>query len=207
VSLDVESGTVRYAPEVIQHSEVSSFIGEEEPCRAFLVAWLCTEGGYLPVNIELEKGYSIGRPKRGARLDILLKHPDGTTYCLIEVKSPAEYAVDADRFIEGQLFNIAPLEPGRRVLAYATVDVSGEPAPSALSIDFAEGDTFASWVTSGRPAAASLPISYGQAAHEHLVKEGPTISDRMCPKLNIDYLRGGWGRRPRSVRRPAPQGP
>ena len=70
VSLDVEGGTVRYALEIIQHSEVFSFIGEEEPCRAYLVAWLCTEGGYLPANIELEKAYSIGRPKRGARLDL-----------------------------------------------------------------------------------------------------------------------------------------
>jgi len=189
VSLDVEGGTVRYALEIIQHSEVSSSIGEEEPCRAYLVAWLCTEGGYLPANIELEKAYSIGRPKRGARLDILLKHPDGTTYSLIEVKSPAEYAVDADRFIEGQLFNIAPLEPGRRVLAYATVDVNGEPAPSALSIEYADGDAFASWVASGRPSAASLPVSYGQAVHEHLVKGGANDLRPDVPQVDLDRLR------------------
>lgn len=32
---------------------------------------MCTDGGYLPANIELEKPYSVGRPKAGARLDIL----------------------------------------------------------------------------------------------------------------------------------------
>jgi hypothetical protein len=118
VKLDVAASTAQYGQELILHSDIGAFVGEEEPARAYLVAWLCTVGGYLPVNIELEKTYSIGRPKQGARLDILLNHPAGTPFALIEVKSPEEYGVDADRFIEGQLFNIAPLEPGRRVLAY-----------------------------------------------------------------------------------------
>ncbi len=172
VQLDVSTGTVRYGDEIILHSAISTYVGEEEPARAYLVAWLCTKGGYLPANIELEKAYSIGRPKLGARLDILVNYPDGTPYALIEVKSPVEFGVDPDRFIEGQLFNIAPHEKGSRVLAYTTVRVSETASPVVLAIGFTDGDKYSTWVSNGRPAAAEFPVSYGDATHEHLVNGG-----------------------------------
>src|SRR5882724_7762912 len=125
VVLDAATRTVRYSSEFILHEAIATFASEEEPARAYIVCWLCTKAGYLPSNIELEKRYSIGRPKAGAELDILVKRPDGTSYALIEVKAASDYDSDADKFIRGQLFNIAPHESGSRVLSYATVDLEG----------------------------------------------------------------------------------
>jgi hypothetical protein len=91
VQLDIQNRTVAYADEFQRGQAIYSYEGEEEPVRAYIVCWLCTLGGYLPGNIELEKRYSIGRPKggEGARLDVLVKRPDGVPYALIEVKAPA----------------------------------------------------------------------------------------------------------------------
>lgn len=121
VRLNSREKLVEYSPEIETGEQINSYEGEEEPCRAFIVAWLCTDGGYLPTNITLEKRYSIGRPKIGAELDILIKHANGDAYALIEVKSPIEYPIDQNKYIQGQLFNIAPHEQGASVLVYATV--------------------------------------------------------------------------------------
>ena len=146
VQLDADSHAVRYSTDIIQHREIHSYEGEEEPARAFLVAWLCTEGGYLPANIELEKEYSIGRPKVGGRLDILLKHPTGTPYALIEVKGPEEFESEQDKYIEGQLFNIAPLELGCSVLCFTTVESFDDTViPRAKTIAY--GEVLVAWFT------------------------------------------------------------
>src|ERR1700730_7211844 len=108
VRLNLVTHSVEYSREFEFGEEISDFTGEEEICRAFIVCWLCTIGGYLPNCIALERRYSIGRPKTGAELDILLRRVDGLAYALIEVKAPLDYTVDQDSFIKRQLFNIAP---------------------------------------------------------------------------------------------------
>jgi hypothetical protein len=59
VQLDIQNRTVAYADEFQRGQAIYSYEGEEEPVRANIVCWLCTLGGYLPGNIELEKRYSI----------------------------------------------------------------------------------------------------------------------------------------------------
>ncbi len=190
VELDVKKQTVRYASDFILHEAISTYVGEEEPTRAYLVAWLCTEGGYLPPNIELEKRYSVGRPKLGAENDILVKHPDGTTYALIEVKAPEEYDVDADKFIKGQLFDIAPLEPGCSVLAYVTVNVGGTNVSiRTKTIVYSPGDTLDTWKREARPASNELPANYGEPIHIHLEKGSSRDLREDATRAELDRLR------------------
>ena len=69
---------------------------DEEFVRAYLVARLVKELRYPATSIELEKGYTIGRPTwKSAQLDIrVLDHRTGKkpkTFMLIEVKRPDDY--------------------------------------------------------------------------------------------------------------------
>lgn len=171
VDLDIDEGVVQYGAEIKAHSALSSYSGEEEPVRALIVAWLCTGGGYLPANIELEKSYSVGRPKAGARLDILVNHADGRPYALIEVKAPVEYEIDSDKYIKGQLFDVSQHEAGASVLAYVTAEVATAVAIRALAIPLKPGLTFAQWAKS-RVAAADIPKNYGEPIHVHLARDG-----------------------------------
>ena len=189
VELDVTRQVVSYSPEIIQYETISTYVGEEEPCRALIVAWLCAQGGYLPANIELEKRYSIGRPSSDAELDILVTHPDGTSFALIEVKAPGEYETTPDIFIRGQLFGIAPLEPGCAVLSYATAHLVGREAEIvSMTIDYAVGTTFDSWAE-GRAAAALLPVNYGQPEHTHYVKGSGRDLRRDVTHADVEALR------------------
>ena len=172
VSLDPGEMTVSYSSDITQHEALGPYVGDEEPCRAYLVAWLCSEGGYLPTSLELEKRYSIGRPKVGAELDILLNHADGTPYALIEVKAPDEYEEEQDKFIRGQLFDLAPHEPGSSVLSYATVTQSDSGVEiESITIEYAAGYTFDEW-NEERPHSNNFPINYGEPIHEHFTKGG-----------------------------------
>jgi type I restriction enzyme M protein len=174
VSIDVDAHTVRYSDELIVHEDIRAYTGEEEPARAFVVTWLCTRGGYLPSNVELEKRHSVGRPKVGAKIDVLVKRPDGTTYALIEVKAPEEYDIGRDAYIEGQLFNVAPLEPGSSILAYVTTEVRADGTVNVRgqTVAYTPALTFAAWRNSGYAHSVNLPVNYGEAVHVPLIKGG-----------------------------------
>lgn len=187
MTLNVRTREVGYSDEIRQHEAITWTDGEEEAVRAYLVCWLCTVGGYLPVNLELEKRYSIGRPKVGAQLDILINRPDGTPYALIEAKSPDAWEVEAEKYIEGQLFNIAPHEPGVASLSFATVEVNGDVAPKATTIAY-EGQKFAQWRTK-RPSSEQLPANYGEPVHEHYTSQGPRDLKRSASQAELDRLR------------------
>lgn len=173
VVLDVAARIVRYSEEFQSTEVISEYVGEEEPARAYILCWLCVIGGYLPANIVLEKRYSIGRPKTGAELDILVQRPDGTTYALIEIKSPAEYDIDQDKYIKGQLFDLALHEPGVEVLSYATVSATGSDVYiHAKAIDYKVFGDFEAWRLS-RACGSAIPVTYGEPEHVHLVSGGP----------------------------------
>jgi len=172
VELDIDHNTVRYSADFILHESISSYTGDEEPVRAYIVCWLCTVGGYLPANIELEKRYSIGRPKVGAELDVLVKEADGTSYALIEVKARDEFESQADQAIEGQLYNIAPHEPGTRTLCYATINIlPGTIEIRSITIDYHAHPAFKGWKLS-RAASNAIPANYGVPLHVHLENGG-----------------------------------
>jgi type I restriction enzyme M protein len=188
VRLDVDAHTVEYSSDIIQHEDITWTAGDEEPVRAYIVCWLCTKAGYLPANLELEKPYSIGRPKRGAQLDILITRPDGTPYALIEVKSPDEWGIDANKFIEGQLFNIAPHEAGATVLSFATVEVQKTKLTiKSTTIPYAS-QSFAEWLD--KPASSSsIPTNYGEPFHEHYERDGARDLEPSPSRQELEKLR------------------
>ena len=187
MELDVGDRTVSYSPEIRRHEDITWASGEEEAVRAYLVCWLCTEGGYLPANLELEKPYSIGRPKAGAQLDILVKRPDGAPYALIEVKSPEAWEVQADKYIKGQLFGIAPHEVGASVLSWATVADGDQIAPRSTTIAYT-GQSFEEW-SRERAAGNEVPANYGEPVHEHYIRDGTRDLRQTVPQAELERLR------------------
>ncbi len=193
VKLDPGARTIEYSPEIKQHNSITTYDGEEEPTRAYIICWLCTKGGYLPANLELEKHYSIGRrargERKGARLDILVKRADGTPYALIEVKSPQEYNEADDETIEGQLYNLAVHEPGCAVLSLSTVALSGDDvAIRALTINYTNHPVFADWRVA-RPRANEIPANHGEPVHVHFRRNGPRDLRRDVTQQEFDKLR------------------
>ena len=137
VRLDIEDKHVWYCPQIVRHEALGAYVGEEEPTRAFLVAWLVCIGGYPARSIELEKRYPSGRGQ--VELDIRVAHESGKAYALIEVKAPDSFVGAADTLINGQLYAPGAREPGTRVLSLATVDVnssSGMVEPLSVTIDY-----------------------------------------------------------------------
>lgn len=177
VKIDVQKKTVEYSDEILVHEAVSPYASNEEPVRALLVVHLCTEAGYLPANIELEKRYSIGRAGGSkAEGDILIRRPDGTTYALVEAKTFEEYdkgTAARDAYIEGQLFSLAPHEEDCEVLALATAVVGpqGDVAIRSTVIDYHTHTSYERWIDAGRSKTAAVPISYGESRHEHRISE------------------------------------
>jgi len=110
---DFENKKVKYS-EKIKGWKIDKFRGDEEIVRAYILAKLVNELGYLPENIELEKEYDIGRPKvNKPRIDIIVRDDKGNAFLYIELKSPQDYEKDKDEIIEKQLFNLASQEQGQ----------------------------------------------------------------------------------------------
>jgi type I restriction enzyme M protein len=191
VRLDLDAHSVEYSADIVQHKAIVWTKGDEELVRAYIVCWLCTKAGYLPPNLELEKAYSIGRPKRGkpgAKLDILINRPDGTPYALVELKSPDEWEVDANKFIEGQLFNIAPHEPGASILAYATLEIRKTKLNIKSTTVPYTGQSFPEWLAN--PASSpSIPTNYGEPFHEHYKPDGPRHLEPSPSRQELERLR------------------
>ncbi len=150
----------------------------EEFCRAYIVAWLCTKGGYSPHNIYLEKGYTIGR-KEGKSIawgDILIRQREDNEYIpymVIEVKAPSDYDENDDDTIEGQLFKIAHQEPGATVLSLATViEKQNKCSIKCITIDYARYPTFDAWKKANRPVTTEIPKHFGKPVPEPLIKGG-----------------------------------
>ena len=193
VAIDLENERVEYCPAIEVGRRLS--FGDEELCRAFLVAWLCTECGYLPEHICLEKGYTIGRPGgTSAWGDILVRTVEEgyRPYMLIEVKTPSEYDENDDETIKGQLFDVALHEPGVSVLANSTVvQVDGELKPRSLVIDYARYPEFEEWKEKGRPKTADIPKHFGRPVPEPLTKGGKRDLRR---DVSFDEYKRVWKR-------------
>lgn len=191
VDLDVENQTVHYSDEIIKHEEIFAFEGDEEIARAYQVAWLLTEGGYLPANVELEKRYSVGRPKAGAEGDILLTRPDGLPYAVIEVKAPGDYDASDDTFIKGQLFDVSLHEPESEVLCYTTIAVEEDETIRivCIAIDRASYLSIEAWRESGSAGAPHIPANYGEARHVHYQKGSARDLRTTFTQTELDRLR------------------
>jgi type I restriction enzyme M protein len=164
VSLDIAARQVRYCREIVQHEVIRDYSGDEEPVRAYFVAWLCTAGGYPANVIELERRYNFGREGH-VELDVRIsreREPD-SAYALVEIKAPHDFGDETDPRIEGQLFAPAgSREPECALLSLATVSVgaAGEIAIKTVTIAYEPTLSYPRWVKAGRPHVDDFPVSY-----------------------------------------------
>lgn len=109
---DTTERTIKYNAEIKNSKGINALRGEEEIVRAFLVSKLVNEYGYSLSDIEFERAYSAGRPKKiRPKIDIILKHPKmKSIFYFIEIKAPDQYDIELESAIEEQLYKLASLE-------------------------------------------------------------------------------------------------
>ncbi len=170
VSLDATKRQVRYCPEIVQHEAIRDYTHDEEPVRAYFVAWLCTAGGYPASAIELERRYDFGRGSH-VELDIRISregNPD-SAYALVEMKTPSDFGDEKDRRINGQLFAPAgSQEPDCALLSLATVNIGTTEEVTIKTVTIAYEPTlnYRRWVAAGRPHVDDFPVSYDVPAQQ-----------------------------------------
>jgi type I restriction enzyme M protein len=190
VSIDVVNHQVWYCDEIIAHEAIGPYVGEEEPVRAYIVAWLIRVGGYTPASIELEKRYPSGRGQ--IELDVRVADESGGAYALIEVKAPDSFGGASDPLIAGQLYSPAAMERGTRVLSLATIDVvtfDSIVSPLSVTIDYPSWPTHRAWVNGGRPHRDDIPLNYGEATIEPFRRGGDHDLNHNIRQPDLDRLR------------------
>ena len=190
---DFENKKVKYS-EKIKGWKIDKFRGDEEIVRAYILAKLVNELGYLPENIELEKEYDIGRPKvNKPRIDIIVRDDKGNAFLYIELKSPQDYEKDKDEIIEKQLFNLASQEQGQgKKVKYLTLYtfeiIENIIKDKCILIDYEKYISFDSW-KDARNFADELPERYGKAQKEPYIKGGEKDLDTSFTHDQLDGLR------------------
>ena len=110
---DFENQKVKYSEKIKSYRKIDK-LGSEEIVRAYILAKLVNQLGYKPENIEIEKDYDVGRPKKTKpRIDIIVRDNSGNAFLYVELKSAKEYEKNQDEVIENQLFSPASLERGQ----------------------------------------------------------------------------------------------
>jgi len=204
-SYDFERKKVKYS-EKIKGWRIDKFRGDEEIVRAYILAKLVNELGYKPENIEIEKEYKIGRPKRNKpRIDIIVRDNKGDVFLYIELKSPEDYEKNKDKVIEEQLFNLAAQEKGqghnvKYLVLYSFEFVENEVKDKCILINYENFQSFGSW-EKVRDFTDALPERYGKAQKEPYIKGGKkdlesrfTYAELDTKRKNLhDVLWGGGG--------------
>ena len=190
VRLDVEKHNVSYSSQIVAHEVIGTYTGEEEPARAYLVAWLICVGGYAASSIELEKRYPSGRGQ--VELDIRVAGEDGQAYALLEVKAPNSFLGVADPLINGQLYAPAAREPGTRVLSLTTVEVNtdkGVVTPRSVTIDYPSWPTYEAWSEGGKAHRDDIPLNYDEATIDPFIRGGSRDLNHDVRQPELDRLR------------------
>lgn len=81
-TINLEKTAVSYTDKIKKHEDPKVIKGDEEIVRAYLIHRLINELDYKPEYIEIEKRYSIGRPKTSrAKIDVIVRdNKDGTFF-------------------------------------------------------------------------------------------------------------------------------
>jgi len=189
---DFENNKVKYSDK-IKGWNITKF-KPEEIVRAFILAKLANELGYKLENIEIEKEYDIGTPKKNKpRIDIIVKDEKGNVFLYIELKNPDEYEKDKDEVIEKQLFNLASQEKGQgKNVAYLvlyTFEIIGkEIKDKCILIDYNKFQSFEAWKKQ-RESTDELPAHYGKAIKEPFVKGGKKDLETNFLPEQLDAIR------------------
>ena len=175
-------GTIEYEPLSISiPKDTPGFTGtrtkitDEEMVRAYLTLRLITDLQYKadPKIIEFERKYkAVGRPGKGGRVDIIVKHPKTEEiFLFIECKTPDKYDSDL-RYIDGQLFRLSKQEKVRPSnLVYYAVDIVVDSAiERIILIDTSKYPEFDDWDNAGQPIVDSIPANYSKAKKRRYAK-------------------------------------
>jgi type I restriction enzyme M protein len=195
VYIDSETCKIEYSNDIIQHRSITTITGDEEIVRAYFVTKLVKELGYEKKDIELEKEYSAGRPKKiTPRIDIVVKDrrtKKEKTFLFIEVKAPSKYEHDKE-YIHSQLFNLSKLEDKTSpvtYLVYCTADFKYDKIyEQNIIIDYIEYSDYDNWEEKGKLALDEFPKDYGEPRKVTFVR-GKYDLDKRVPKYKFDLIR------------------
>jgi len=196
VSIDLTKNRIEYSKRIFQHRNISKFAGDEELVRAYFVVKFIKELGYEHEDIELEKEYEAGRPKKiKPRIDILLKdrrNKSETTLLFIEVKAPEKYEHDRE-IIRTQLFELAKLEDKKSPISYlvystAFLNQNNEIEEKNIIIDYKTYSDFDEWEDDGKLSLDILPKDYGEPRKVKYIKDEKDLNTKVS-KSEFDYIR------------------
>lgn len=174
-AIDLEKLTVSYTDKIKKHEDPKVIRGDEEIVRAYLIQRLINELDYKPEYIEIEKRYSIGRPKTSkAEIDVIVRDNKEGAFLFIEVKAPDKFESDKE-LIKGQLFDLAHQEKDVKYLAYYTIDFKDDKCiDKAIIIDFKQFPDYHDWINAGAPSVGSeLQGGYGKPKKPPYKKGNP----------------------------------
>mgnify|MGYP000147395165 FL=1 len=195
VSINIDNYSIKYSDEIIQHRAITKISGDEELVRAYFVVKLVKELGYDKKDIELEKEYEAGRPKKiKPRIDILVKdrrNEKQKTFLFIEVKAPDKFEHDKE-YIRSQLFELAKLEDKKSPITYLVYctaeDKEHEIKESNIIIDYLTYSDYDDWEEKGKLALDELPKEYGEPRKVKYIR-GINDLDTKVPKSKFDLIR------------------
>ena len=171
VQYNLEEGEIAYSNEIKKHENAFK-ITDEELVRAFLIHRLVYELDYNPRFLEMEKRFTTGKASDNkGENDVLLYDIHGNTHFFIEAKSPSKWDND-QKYIEGQLFNLAKLQTNVKYLVFYTVDIDGTDITDKLIlIDFEKYNNYNDWDSAGRPSQGnSLVGGYDKPRIDPFIK-------------------------------------
>lgn len=179
-TINLEKTAVSYTDKIKKHEDPKVIKGDEEIVRAYLIHRLINELDYKPEYIEIEKRYSIGRPKTSrAKIDVIVRDNKDGTFLFIELKAPDKFESDKE-LIEGQLFDLAHQEKDVKYLVYYTVDFKDNKCiDKAIIIDFEKFSNYHDWINAGAPSIGTeLQGGYGKPKKPPYKKGDPQYALR-----------------------------
>lgn len=161
-TFDVNDRKITYDTNIKNSKGISVLRGEEEIVRAFLVTKLVNDYGYSLSDIEFERAYSAGRPKKiKPKIDLILKHLSmKSIFYFIEIKAPNQYDSELESAIEEQLYKLANLENNSidNLVYYSLHSQTFE--ERAFVIDFKKFPKYIDW-NNNRLFSSNLTGNYG----------------------------------------------
>ncbi len=201
-------GSIAYNKDsgITLHEKITR-LTDEEYVRAYIVVRLVTQLHYPADCLELEKGYTIGRPTgKSAQLDIrILDKRDKKktkTFMLIEAKRPDDYE-SYTSLIEDQLFAPGNQEHanGVKYVVWYTLEFHDKTSyrDKCIIVDFRKYTEHKVWVAGGELGHnLDLPAEYGTVRKQKYIKGSETdlrtdVTREEMTKLQKDFHNVLWG--------------
>jgi len=87
-TIDLKKMAIRYTDRIRKYENPTTIRGDEEIVRAYLINRLINELDYKPEVIEIEKPYSVGRPKSSTgKIDVIVRNSKGDAFLFHRSKS------------------------------------------------------------------------------------------------------------------------